>query len=167
MSVLLLSSLHSRQGNVPIFDRVLNSYEKCILYDTPKHAKQWLWPQNTVPHITRPLLYQLWFIHKWWTLSCYQLNKPSLRISTLSVETCEIRTEVDGFRIGQSRKCTFPPWQSPPRLSQVAMYTIRRISWKTQCHPFYSLDLSPNDYSLYHFLEDNHGKSLPNEEDLQ
>lgn len=107
------------------------------------------------------------FIHKWWTLSCYQLNKPSLRISTLSVETCEISTEVDGFRIGQSRKWTSPPWQSWPRLSRLARYTIRWISWKTQFHQFYSLDVSPNDYSLFHFLDNNPGKYLPNEEDLQ
>src|SRR5215813_6280414 len=52
----------------PIFNRVLTSDEKWVLYDTPKRSKHWLPPQDTVPDSSRPPMHP----HKimlcvWWT----------------------------------------------------------------------------------------------------
>ncbi|KAJ8885609.1 hypothetical protein PR048_011807 [Dryococelus australis] len=37
-----------------IFDRVLTTDEKCVLYDTPKLARHWLSPRDCVPYTARP-----------------------------------------------------------------------------------------------------------------
>ncbi|GFY71818.1 histone-lysine N-methyltransferase SETMAR [Trichonephila inaurata madagascariensis] len=47
-------SLLSRHRSASILNRVLTSDEKWVLYDTPKHSKHWLSPQDTVPHSARP-----------------------------------------------------------------------------------------------------------------
>ncbi|GFY51017.1 histone-lysine N-methyltransferase SETMAR [Trichonephila inaurata madagascariensis] len=43
-------SLLSLYRSASIFNRVLTSDEKWVLYDTPKRSKYWLSPQDTVPH---------------------------------------------------------------------------------------------------------------------
>ncbi|GFU16050.1 histone-lysine N-methyltransferase SETMAR [Trichonephila clavipes] len=45
--------LLSRHCSVSIFNWVLTSDEKWVLYDTPKRSKHWLSPQDTVPHSAR------------------------------------------------------------------------------------------------------------------
>ncbi|GFV30319.1 histone-lysine N-methyltransferase SETMAR [Trichonephila clavipes] len=47
-------SLLSRHCRASIFNRVLTSDEKWVLYNTPKRFKHWLSPQNTAPHSARP-----------------------------------------------------------------------------------------------------------------
>ncbi|GFW64699.1 histone-lysine N-methyltransferase SETMAR [Trichonephila clavipes] len=47
-------SLLSRHSSASIFNRVLTSEEKWVLYDTPKLSKHWLSPQDTIPHSARP-----------------------------------------------------------------------------------------------------------------
>ncbi|GFY13368.1 histone-lysine N-methyltransferase SETMAR [Trichonephila clavipes] len=47
-------SLLSRHCRASIFNRVLTSDEKWVLYDTPKRSKHWLSPQDTVQHNPRP-----------------------------------------------------------------------------------------------------------------
>ncbi|PRD31185.1 UNVERIFIED_CONTAM: Histone-lysine N-methyltransferase SETMAR [Trichonephila clavipes] len=52
-------SLLSRHHSTSIFNQVLISDRKWVLYDTPKRSKHWLSPQETVPHSVRPLMHPL------------------------------------------------------------------------------------------------------------
>ncbi|GFU97052.1 histone-lysine N-methyltransferase SETMAR [Trichonephila clavipes] len=47
-------SLLSRHCSTFVFNQVLTSDKKWVLYDSPKHSKHWLSPQDTVPHSARP-----------------------------------------------------------------------------------------------------------------
>ncbi|GFX58976.1 histone-lysine N-methyltransferase SETMAR [Trichonephila clavipes] len=47
-------SLLSHHLSASIFNRVLTSDEKWVLYDKPKRSKHCLSPQDTVPHSERP-----------------------------------------------------------------------------------------------------------------
>ena len=55
-----------------------------------------------------------------------------------------------------------------PHVARAVRDTIQQLGWETLCHPPYSLDLAPNDYHLFHSL-DNHflGKSFTNQTDLR
>ncbi|GFW66041.1 histone-lysine N-methyltransferase SETMAR [Trichonephila clavipes] len=46
--------LLSRHRSASIFNRVLTSDEKWVLYDTPKRSKYWLSLQDSLPHSARP-----------------------------------------------------------------------------------------------------------------
>src|SRR5215813_7550181 len=51
-----------------IFNRVLTSDEKWVLYDTPKRSKHWLSRQDTVPHSSRPPMHpRKIMLCVWWT----------------------------------------------------------------------------------------------------
>ncbi|GFU04236.1 histone-lysine N-methyltransferase SETMAR [Nephila pilipes] len=52
--VALCMSLLSHPRTASIFNLVLTSEEKWILYDIPKHSKHWLSRQDTVPHSEKP-----------------------------------------------------------------------------------------------------------------
>src|SRR5215813_8472857 len=61
-------SLLSHHRTASIFNRVLTSDEKWVLYDTPKHSKHWLSPQDTVPHSSRlPMHPRKIMLYVWWT----------------------------------------------------------------------------------------------------
>ncbi|GFX10751.1 histone-lysine N-methyltransferase SETMAR [Trichonephila clavipes] len=67
-------SLLSRHRSESIFIRVLTSDEKWILYDTPKHSKHWLSPQDIVPHSTKPPMHP----HKIILCVCWTSSSGSL-----------------------------------------------------------------------------------------
>ena len=61
-------SLLSRHRTASIFNRVLTSDEKWVLYDTPKRSKHWLSSQDTVPHTARPPMHpRKIMLCIWWT----------------------------------------------------------------------------------------------------
>ncbi|GFX25890.1 histone-lysine N-methyltransferase SETMAR [Trichonephila clavipes] len=61
-------SLLSRHRSASIFNRVLTSDEKWVLYHTPKRSKYWLSPQDTVPHRERPSMHpRKIMLCVWWT----------------------------------------------------------------------------------------------------
>ncbi|GFS39886.1 histone-lysine N-methyltransferase SETMAR [Trichonephila inaurata madagascariensis] len=65
-------SLLSPHCSASIFNRVLTSDEKWVLYDTPKRSKHWLSPQDTVPHSARlPMHPRKIMLCVWWT--CLQV----------------------------------------------------------------------------------------------
>lgn len=79
-------SLLSCHSYVLIFDWMLTSDERCVLYETHKRARNWLSSRDPVPNTTRPPLYAHKFIcvsgglvDKWSTMCCYPRGKPSLR----------------------------------------------------------------------------------------
>ncbi|GFS62128.1 histone-lysine N-methyltransferase SETMAR [Trichonephila clavipes] len=59
-------SLLSRHRSASIFNRILTSDEKWVLYDTPKGSKYWLPPQDTVAHSAKPPMHPR-KIMLWWT----------------------------------------------------------------------------------------------------
>ncbi|GFY53729.1 histone-lysine N-methyltransferase SETMAR [Trichonephila inaurata madagascariensis] len=61
-------SLLSRHHSASIFNRVLTSDEKWVLYDTLERSKHWLSPQDTVPHSARPPMHpRKIMLCVWWT----------------------------------------------------------------------------------------------------
>ncbi|GFW38196.1 histone-lysine N-methyltransferase SETMAR [Trichonephila clavipes] len=66
-----LSLLFSHR-RASIFNRVLTSDEKWVLFDTPKRSKHWLSPQDIVLHCSRPLMHpRKIMLCVWWT--CRQM----------------------------------------------------------------------------------------------
>ena len=61
-------SLLSRHRTASLFNRVLTSDEKWVLYETPKHSRHWLSPQDAVPHTARPPMHpRKIMLCVWWT----------------------------------------------------------------------------------------------------
>ena len=61
-------SLLSRHRTASLFNRVLTSDEKWVLYETPKHFRHWLSPQYAVPHTARPPMHpHKIMLYVWWT----------------------------------------------------------------------------------------------------
>ncbi|XP_076063419.1 histone-lysine N-methyltransferase SETMAR-like [Oratosquilla oratoria] len=57
-----------RHRTASLFNRVLTSDEKWVLYETPKRSRHWLSPQDAVPHTTRPPMYpRKIMLYVWWT----------------------------------------------------------------------------------------------------
>ncbi|GFY58768.1 histone-lysine N-methyltransferase SETMAR [Trichonephila inaurata madagascariensis] len=74
-------SLLSRHRSASIFNRVLTSDEKWVLYDTPKRSKHWL-SRTAQDHLcthARLCFVSAGLIVKWFTMSCYQRAKRPLR----------------------------------------------------------------------------------------
>ncbi|GFW18929.1 histone-lysine N-methyltransferase SETMAR [Trichonephila clavipes] len=70
-------SLLSRHRSASIFNRVLTSGEKWVLYDTSKRTNYWLSPQDTAPHSARPPMHpRKIMLCVWWT--CRQVVRYEL-----------------------------------------------------------------------------------------
>ncbi|GFW16292.1 histone-lysine N-methyltransferase SETMAR [Trichonephila clavipes] len=164
--------LLSRHFSASIFNRVLTSDEKWVLYDTPKRSKHRLSPQDTVPHSARPPMYpRKIMLCVWWT--CRQGVHYEL-LPTGQTVTVDLYSQ-------QLERVQQALYQKDPALdnrkgvlllhdnarshvTRVARNTIQRLGWVTLCHPLYSPDLAPSGYHLCPSL-DNHlrAKSFTNE----
>ncbi|PRD32395.1 UNVERIFIED_CONTAM: Histone-lysine N-methyltransferase SETMAR [Trichonephila clavipes] len=105
---------------------------------------------------------------KWFTMSCYQRAKRSMRTSICNTwnvynRHCIRRSPALVNRTG----VLLLHDNARPHVTWVARNTIQRLGWETLYHLPYSLDLAPSDYPLFRSL-DNHlrGKSLTNEADV-
>lgn len=169
-------SLLTRHRTASIFNRVLTSDEKWVLYDTPKRSKHWLSPQDTVPHTTRPPMHpRKIMLCVWWTsrqVVHYELLPTGQTVTadlySQQLERVQQALQQKEPALVNRKGVLFLHDNARPHVARVARETIRRLGWETLCHPPYSPDLAPSDYHLFHSL-DNHlrGKSFTNEADLR
>ncbi|GFU87001.1 histone-lysine N-methyltransferase SETMAR [Trichonephila clavipes] len=164
--------LLSRHFIASIFNRVLTSDEKSVLYDTPKRSKHWLSPQNTVLHSARPPMHpRKIMLCVWWT--CRQVVHYEL-LPTGQTVTVDLYSQ-QFERVQQALHQKDPALNNRKgvlllhdnarsHVVRVARNTIQRLGWVNLCHPLYSPDLAPSGYHLFHSL-DNHlrTKSFTNE----
>ncbi|GFU42684.1 histone-lysine N-methyltransferase SETMAR [Trichonephila clavipes] len=143
--------LLSRHRSSSIFNRVLTSDEKWVLYDTPKRFKQWLSPQDTVPHSSIPPMHtRKIMLCVWWT--CRQVVHYEL-LPTGQTVTADLYSQ-QSERVQRvlhqkepalvNRKSVLLLHDNArPHVARVGRNTIQRLSWETLCHPPYLLDLAP------------------------
>ena len=168
--------LLSRHRTASIFNRLLTSDEKWVLYDTPKRSKHWLSSQDTVPHTARPPLHpRKIMLCIWWTsrqVVHYELLPPGQTVTALlysqQLERVQQALRQKEPALVNRKGVLFLQDNARPHVARVARDTIQRLRWETLCHPPYSPDLAPTDYHLFHSL-DNHlrGKSFTCEADLR
>ena len=168
-------SLLSRHRTASLFNRVLTSDEKWVLYETPKHSRHWLSPQDAVPHTARPPMHpRKIMLCVWWTghqVVHYELL-PMGQTVTGDLYSQQLERVQQALRqkepaLVNRKGVLFLHDNARPHVTQVVWDTIQQLGWETLCHPPYSPDLAPSDYHLFHSL-DNHlrGKSFTNEADL-
>ena len=169
-------SLLSRHRTASIFNRVLTSDEKWVLYDTPKRSKHWLSSQDTVPHTARPPMHpRKIMLCIWWTsrqVVHYELLPTGQTVTAVlysqQLERVQQALQQKEPALVNRKGVLFLHDNARPHIARLARDTIQRLRWETLCHPPYSPDLAPTDYHLFHSL-DNHlrGKSFTSEADLR
>ena len=169
-------SLLSRHRTASIFNRVLTSDEKWVLYDTPKRSKHWLSSQDTVPHTARPPMHpRKIMLCIWWTsrqVVHYELLPTGQTVTAVlysqQLERVQQALQQKEPALVNRKVVLFLHDNARPHIARLARDTIQRLRWETLCHPPYSPDLAPTDYHLFHSL-DNHlrGKSFTSEADLR
>ncbi|GFY53962.1 histone-lysine N-methyltransferase SETMAR [Trichonephila inaurata madagascariensis] len=140
-------SLLSCHHSASIFNRVLTSDKKWVLYETPRRSRHWLPPQDAVLHSERPSMHpRKIMLCVWWT--CRQVKEPAL----------------------VNRKGALLLYDNVKRyVTRVARNTIQEYDgWETLCHPPYSPDLVSSGYHLFRSLDNHlHGESFTNEADVR
>ncbi|GFX25469.1 histone-lysine N-methyltransferase SETMAR [Trichonephila clavipes] len=155
---------------------VLTSYEKWVLYGTPKRSKHLSSPEDTVPHSARPPMHpRKIMLCVWWT--CRQvvhyelLPKGQMVIADIysqQLEHVHPALNQKELALVNQKGVLLLHDNARPHVARVARNTIQRLGLETLCHPLYSPDLAPSNYHLFHYL-DNHlrGKSFTNEAELR
>ncbi|KAF2344325.1 Transposase type 1 [Trinorchestia longiramus] len=168
-------SLLSCHRTGSLFNRVLTSDEKWVLYETPKRSKHWLSPQDVVPHTARlPMHPRKIMLCVWWTgrqVVHYELLPTGQTVAgdlySHQLERVQRELSQKEPALTKRKGVLFLHDNARPRVAPVVRDTIQQLGWETLCHPPYSSDLAPSDYHLFHSL-DNYlrGKSFTNEANL-
>ena len=169
-------SLLSKHHTASLFNWVLTSDEKWVLYKTPKHSRHWLSPQDAVPHTARlPMHPRKIMLCVWWA-GCQVVHYELLPMGqTVTGDLYSQQLECVQQALRQKKPALvnrkgvlFRHDNARPHVMWVVQDTIQQLGWETLCHPPYSPDLVPSDYHLFHSL-DNHlrGKSFTNEANLR
>ncbi|XP_076053689.1 histone-lysine N-methyltransferase SETMAR-like [Oratosquilla oratoria] len=169
-------SLFSRHRTASLFNRVLTSDEKWVLYETPKRSRHWLSPQGAAPHTARPPMHsRKIMLCVWWTgrqVVHYELL-PTGQTVTGDLYSQQLKRVQQALSqkepaLVNRKGVLFLHDNAKPHVARVVRDTIQQLGWETLCHPPYSPALAPSDYHLFH-SQDNHlrGKSFTNEADLR
>ncbi|GFY17130.1 histone-lysine N-methyltransferase SETMAR [Trichonephila clavipes] len=160
---------HHRSGS--IFNQVLTSDEKWVLYDTPKRSKHRLSP---VPHSARPPLHpRKIMLCVWWTCQVVHYEMlPTGQMVTAHLYSQQLERVQQALHQKEqalvNRKSVLLLHDNVRlHVARVARNSIQRLGWENLSPPPYSPDLASSNYHLFHSL-DNHlrGKSFTNEADV-
>ncbi|GFW11282.1 histone-lysine N-methyltransferase SETMAR [Trichonephila clavipes] len=154
-------SLLSRHRSASIFNLVLTSDEKWVLYDTPKRSKHWLSPQDTDPHSARPPVHPRKIMLCIWRTCCQVIHYkllPTGQMVTADLYSQQLESVQQALHqkepaLVNRKGALLLIDNARTHVARVSRNTIQRLDWETLCHPLYSTDLPPSNYHLFHSLD--------------